>query len=116
VDHGEWWAEQTGGLPLPLGANSIHRRLGPQVTADVSALLRESIQHGLDHLDEAVQWLLARGGPLDTPERVRQYLGMYANQRTLDYGDAGRDGIRVFFERAVEAGMVDRMPALDYAP
>ena len=30
VDLGEWWAERTGGLPLPLGGNIIRRDLGPR--------------------------------------------------------------------------------------
>lgn len=115
ADQGVWWASETGGLPLPLGGNSIARRLGDEVIADVSELLRASIAHGLDHLDEAVDWLLAKGGPLDTRERVRQYLGMYANQRTLDYGPEGREGVRVFLERAATAGLIAPVE-LDWAP
>jgi len=115
VDEGQWWASQTGGLPLPLGANTIKRSLGPTVIAEVSALLRQSIQHGLDHLDDAVAWLLERGGPLDSPARVRQYLSMYANQRTLDYGPEGREGVRVFLERAAKAGLIEAA-TVDWAP
>ena len=33
VDLGEWWAERTGGLPLPLGGNVIRRDLGPELIA-----------------------------------------------------------------------------------
>ena len=58
LDIGEWWATQTGGLPLPLGGNSIKRSLGPEVIRDVSDLLRRSIAHGLEHLDESVDWLV----------------------------------------------------------
>ncbi len=28
LDLGQWWGEETGGLPLPLGANAIKRSLG----------------------------------------------------------------------------------------
>ena len=116
VDIGEWWDERTDGLPLPLGANAIRRALGPDVVGDVSALLRESIAHGLAHRDDAIDWLLAQGGALRTRERVDRYLGMYANQRTLDYGPEGRAGIARFFELSMEAGLLDRMPPLDLAP
>ena len=98
-----------------LGGNSIARHLGPEVIADVSTLLRESIAHGLEHLDEAVDWLLARNGPLDTPERVREYLWMYANQRTLEYGPEGRRGVQVFLERAASEGLIGRCE-VDWAP
>lgn len=114
VDLGVWWAEQTGGLPLPLGANTIARRLGEHV-APVSAILRASIAHGLEHRDDAIDWLLARNGALKTRERMSQYLGMYANQRTLDYGLDGRAAIEAFFARTAAAGILDPV-TVDYAP
>ena len=54
VDFGEWWAERTGGLPLPLGGNVIRRDLGPALIARLSRLLHDSIAYGLDHRAEAV--------------------------------------------------------------
>jgi 1,4-dihydroxy-6-naphthoate synthase len=116
VDIGEWWAAQTQGLPLPLGANAIRRDLGGDVIKDVSALLRQAIAHGLAHRDEAIDWLLERGGALRTPERVSRYLDMYANGRTLDYGPDGRRAMTVFFDRACDHGILDVPPQLDYAP
>jgi len=116
VDIGEWWSTQTDGLPLPLGANAIRRGLGDEVIRDVSSLYRRSIQHALTHRDDAIAWLLARAGPLKTAEQVSEYLAMYANQRTLDYGPAGVRGLRVLFERAVAAGLLAQMPPLDLAP
>ncbi|MEN0061806.1 MAG: MqnA/MqnD/SBP family protein [Myxococcota bacterium] len=116
VDIGEWWASDTDGLPLPLGGNAIRRDLDAATIQEVSDLLRRSIADALDHRDEAIAWLLARGGALKTEARVSQYLDMYANQRTLDYGEAGREGVRRLFERAVAAGFLDRMPPVDFAP
>ena len=53
--------------------------------------MRRSIQHGLDHRDDAIAWLLSRGaGPLKTPQQVDHYLSLYANEDTLDYGEDGR--------------------------
>jgi 1,4-dihydroxy-6-naphthoate synthase len=109
VDIGEWWAEQNDGLPLPLGANAIRRDLGETVIAEVSALLRESIVLGLRDRDEAIEWLLAKGGPLGTAERVGRYLDMYANARTLDYGPDGVRGVEVLLERAADAGLLPRV-------
>ncbi|MFT4622806.1 MAG: 1,4-dihydroxy-6-naphthoate synthase [Myxococcota bacterium] len=116
VDIGEWWSDETGGLPLPLGANTIRRELGETVIGEVSALLFESIRHALEDRESAIEWLIARGSALGTPERVSQYLDMYANHRTLDYGPAGRAGIREFYARAVRAGALAAPPTLDFAP
>ena len=43
VDLGEWWADRTGGLPLPLGGNVIKRELGAATIATLSGLLHDSI-------------------------------------------------------------------------
>lgn len=116
LDIGEWWAEHTGGLPLPLGGNAIRRDLGPQVIREVSHLLRESIRHALENREAAVQWLLERGGALKTPERVRRYLDMYANQRTLDYGPDGREAIVRFLVEAARVGVVQPVDSVDFSP
>ena len=116
LDIGEWWASHTGGLPLPLGGNAIRRDLAPEVIREVSALLRDSIRHALEDREAAVQWLLDQGGALKTPERVRRYLDMYANQRTLDYGEDGREAIRRFLSQAAEVGVVEPVASVDFSP
>jgi 1,4-dihydroxy-6-naphthoate synthase len=115
ADLGEWWAGYTGGLPLPLGGNTIARRLGPEHVAAVSDLLRQSIAHALDHRDEAIGWLLDGRTELDTPEEVSRYLDMYANARTLDYGEAGRTAIERFFAETAAAGILSPV-TVDFAP
>lgn len=114
-DLGEGWAAAVGG-PLPLGANAIRRDLPADDLARISDLLRRSIAHGLADRDAAVAWLLARGGPLATAERVSRYLDLYANARTLDYGEDGRAAFGELYRRAVAAGLLASVPPLDFAP
>jgi len=64
VDLGEWWAEHTGGLPLPLGGNVIRKDLGPQNIAKISRMLRESIAYGLSHREEALDYARTNEGPV----------------------------------------------------
>lgn len=111
---GESWAAATGGLPLPLGGNAIRRGLGEHV-APVSALLRASVAHALADREAAMAWLLARGGALGTRERVDRYLGMYANARTLDYGEEGRRAIDHLFTWAAERGLLPPVGRVDFA-
>ncbi len=106
VDIGAWWYNRTG-LPLPLGGNVIRRELAPDVIARADAVIRASIAHGLAHRDDAITWLLARGGALKTREAVDLYLSLYANADTLDYGADGRDGIRTLLRQGAEAGFID---------
>jgi 1,4-dihydroxy-6-naphthoate synthase len=104
ADLGVAWGEITGGLPLPLGGNAIRRDLGPAIPG-ISEALRASIAHGLAHRDEAIEWLLGHGGPLDRASMDR-YLSMYANARTLDYGHDGRVAVEVLLEQAAALGIV----------
>ncbi len=111
-DLGAWWAEETGGLPLPLGGNCIRRDLGEDM-GRVSGWLRESIRMGLDNRDEAVRYALSFGRGLDLA-KADEFIGMYVNERTLDYGDEGREAVRLFLRRAHEAGLVPEPPVADF--
>ncbi|NCG19128.1 MAG: ABC transporter substrate-binding protein [Rhodobacterales bacterium] len=116
MDIGEWWADHTGGLPLPLGANAIRRDLGEPRITEVSALLKASIAHALEDRDAAIQWLLDQGSKLQTPEKVSEYLDMYANQRTLDYGDDGREAIQRFLREAANVGVLPPVSDVEFSP
>ena len=93
-DLGVWWAEETGGLPLPLGGNAIRRDLGDLIPR-VSSLLRESIQYGLDHRKDAVAYSLQFGRDLNLAQ-ADEFIGMYVNERTLAYGEDGHEAVRLF--------------------
>jgi 1,4-dihydroxy-6-naphthoate synthase len=104
VDLGAWWKEETD-LPLPLGANGVRKDLGPQVIRDVNRLLRESIQYALEHRDEALDYAQRYGRDLDR-ERADQFVGMYVNDWTLDFGPRGREAVRQLLSRGHEAGVI----------
>src|SRR5438270_6871443 len=87
LDLGQWWREQTG-LPLPLGGNAIRRDLGLGLMRQLGAALKQSIQYGLDHRSEALSYAMQFARDLDT-ELANRFIGMYVNERTLDYGDDG---------------------------
>ncbi len=109
VDLGEWWALEEDGLPLPLGGNAIRRDLGEKAMAEVSKVLRESIAYALDHREEALDYAEGYGRGLDRSQ-TDKFVGMYVNQRTLDYGDDGREAVRRFLKRGVDAGLVPDGP------
>ncbi|HHQ48058.1 MAG TPA: ABC transporter substrate-binding protein, partial [Acidobacteria bacterium] len=94
VDLGEWWAEETGGLPLPLGGNVIRRDLGPETMARVARLLRESIEYSLSHRQEALDYAMEYGRGLDRAKADR-FVGMYVNDLTVSYGERGRRAVEL---------------------
>jgi 5,8-dihydroxy-2-naphthoate synthase len=112
ADMGEWWFQETG-LPLPLGGNVVRKDLGPDLTSKISRHLRDSIAYGLQHrvgaLDHAMQY--ARG--LDR-SKADTFVGMYVNDWTLDYGERGRQAVRLFLQRGVEAGLVTKPVTVEF--
>ena len=107
VDTGKWWLETTG-LPLPLGANAIRKDLGPQVISDVNRLLKQSIEYGLNHREEALAYALQYGRDLDQ-KRADRFVGMYVNDWTLDFGERGREAVRVLLERGYAAKVIPQL-------
>ena len=109
---GTWWWEQHG-LPLPLGVNTIRRSLPDALKTAVSRQLRESIEYGLAHRDDALRWALryARGMETSTADT---FVGMYVNRRTVDLGDAGRESIRLFLRLGAEAGIIPDVGDIDF--
>ena len=98
LDLGEWWLLETG-LPLPLGVNTIRRDLGDRVVREVSDILGESIDAALAHRDEALDYALGFGRGMDVA-RGDEFVAMYVNDLTRDYGDEGRQAIRELYTRA----------------
>ena len=112
LDVGEWWLETTG-LPLPLGGNVIRRDLGEETIRQVSRLIKESIQYGLSHREEALAHALAFGRGLDSGQ-ADEFVGMYVNERTLDYGEDGKEAVQLLLDRGHEAGIIPHRVAVDF--
>jgi 1,4-dihydroxy-6-naphthoate synthase len=114
VDLGEWWAERTGGLPLPLGGNIIRRDLGPEMIGKVSTLLHGSIAYALSHRTDAVEYALQFGRGLDRAKTDR-FVGMYVNDLTLGYGERGRKGLERLLGDAFERGLIPSRVPIEFA-
>jgi 1,4-dihydroxy-6-naphthoate synthase len=104
VDLGEWWKRKTG-LPLPLGGNVVRKDIPPPVRRDVSEIIRESIDYGLTHRDEAVAYSLAYARDMNA-QLASKFIGMYVNEFTCDYGETGRAAIRKFLIDGHENGYI----------
>jgi 1,4-dihydroxy-6-naphthoate synthase len=112
LDLGKWWHEQTG-LPLPLGGNAIRRELGPELIAQVTRALRDSIQYALDHREPALAYAMQFARDLD-PQMADRFVGMYVNNRTLDYGEDGKRAVVKLLDMGYAAGIIPHKPAVEF--
>ncbi|MCS6804999.1 MAG: MqnA/MqnD/SBP family protein [Acidobacteriota bacterium] len=113
IDLGHWWYQQTR-LPLPLGGNVIKRSLGPELIAQIAQYLRQSIQYGLAHREEALAYALsfARGMSGQLTDR---FIEMYVNDLTLDYGDNGREAVQRLLDMGHERGFIPHRVQVEFA-
>ncbi len=104
IDLGEWWQQRTG-LPLPLGGNAVRRSLGTERIKEIARLLKASIQYGLDHRPETLEYALQYGRGLD-PSLADRFVNMYVNHWTLDIGDPGRKSVQDLLDLGAEKGIL----------
>ena len=112
-DLGVWWGRQNNGLPLPLGGNVIHKRFDPATRKRISDILTASIRFSLDHRAEAVQHALQYARDMGQ-QLADKFVGMYVNHWTLDYGDRGRESIRLFLGQAFDRGLLPHRQDLEF--
>jgi 1,4-dihydroxy-6-naphthoate synthase len=104
VDLGRWWKRLTG-LPLPLGANALLRRLGPDLQAECCRLMRESIQYALDNHEEALNYAMQFARDMEHP-LAEKFVGMYVNHHTVDAGEDVPAAARRLLTMGFEAGII----------
>jgi 1,4-dihydroxy-6-naphthoate synthase len=112
IDLGKWWRDKTG-LPLPLGGNAIRRDLGAEMMSNVSDAIKRSIQYALDHREQALEYAMQFARDLD-PQMADKFVGMYVNERTLDYGKDGRQAVQHLLELGHKAGLIPHAPKVDW--
>jgi 1,4-dihydroxy-6-naphthoate synthase len=112
LDCGRWWLDMTG-LPLPLGGNAIRRELGAELITSINHALRDSIQYALDNRDEALNYAMQFARDLDK-QLANRFVGMYVNERTLDYGPDGREAVRRLLTMGHKAGIITKEPKIDF--
>ena len=112
LDLGEWWFEKTG-LPLPMGGNVIRRKLGDELMKEVSKYLHKSIVYSMENREDALAYAMqfARDMP---PELADRFVAMWVNDLTLDYGQRGRDAVKLLLKEGFEKGIIPHRVEVDF--
>jgi 1,4-dihydroxy-6-naphthoate synthase len=111
VDFGEIWANDAGGLPLPLGLDVVRKDLGEALARRLSRALQESIHYGYQHQDEAISYALQFGRGIDASLGER-FVKMYVNQVTIDMGERGKQALQLLLDRAFEKKLIPTRPVV----
>jgi len=107
LDVGEWWHDTTNGLPVPLGINVMKTSLGKDTIQKFGKYLQSSIEYGLDHFDDALDYAMqySRGKQRNL---IEKFVKMYVNDITVNMGSEGEKSIRLFFDMAIERKLVQK--------
>ena len=106
VDLGEWWKEKYG-LPLPLGCNVVRKDLGKELIKKIEKLMRQSVEYALKEREKALNYAINYARDLsEDPERTQKFVSMYVNERTVDYGEDGREAVRLLLRLGKERGII----------
>ena len=112
IDLGKWWREKTG-LPLPLGGNVIRRDLGEPVMREVTGILKRSIEFSLAHRTEAVRHALQYARNMNE-KLADEFVGMYVNHWTLDYGPKGRAAVNALLDAGAKASLIPACTPVEF--
>jgi 1,4-dihydroxy-6-naphthoate synthase len=112
LDLGIWWQEQTQ-LPLPLGGNAVRRSLGPALGLEIARTIRESVEYGLEHRDDALKYAMQFARDMEA-EVADKFVGMYVNRWTLGYGDRGKQAVKELIDRGTQAGLLPGPPTVEF--
>src|SRR5438874_2196595 len=105
VDLGQWWHEQTGGLPFLLSIITIRSDLDLALANTISNLLKQSVRFSLDHRPEVLAFALRDNSPLDLAV-ANQFIDRYVNFRSIDMGPDGRRAIAELLTRGYQRGIL----------
>ena len=111
MDLGKAWGEDTG-LPIPLGLDMVHRRLGDDGAEKVAQALEAAIRYAMAHEEDAISYALPFGRGIDR-DTCRRFVRMYVNDDTMSMGEEGRRALQVLYRKAHERGLIPAVPPMD---
>jgi 1,4-dihydroxy-6-naphthoate synthase len=112
VDLGRWW-KKTYDLPLPLGGNVLLRSPPEDVKSECCRLMRESIQHALDHREESLNYALQFARDME-PALAEKFIGMYVNHYTVDAGELIPRAAQKLLDMGYDAGLIPKKVQVEF--
>lgn len=112
VDLGKWF-KAAHGLPLPLGANALLRKLPGDVRTECCRLMRESINYALENHEEALNYAMQFARDME-PALAEKFVGMYVNHYTVDAGDVIPKAAQKLLDLGFDAGIIPHKVQVEF--
>jgi 1,4-dihydroxy-6-naphthoate synthase len=98
---------------MPLGGNVVRRDLGDHHMGEITRILKQSIQFSLDHRADAVRHSLQYARDMNE-KLADEFVGMYVNKWTLDYGPRGRAAVDRLLDEGTAAGLIPKVTPVEF--
>jgi 1,4-dihydroxy-6-naphthoate synthase len=108
ADMGEYWENLTG-LPIPLGAIVINRRIPQDIALKVNRILRRSLEYAYKDSFASYDFVADNAKEMDSSV-MNKHIRLFVNEFTLNLGKKGREAIKTLFRIASEKGSVPILP------
>ena len=93
ADMGQEWEERYG-LPLPLGAIAVSRRVAEEVAGKIDRVLRRSIEYAFANPQASRAFVKRHARELDD-RVIKSHIDLFVNMYSLDVGDEGRAAVKL---------------------
>lgn len=113
IDLGEWWYDESGGLPLPLGLDVVRKDLCENSMKQISQILKDGIHYAQENRDEAIKYALQYGRGLSA-SLADKFVGMYVNKATLFMSEREKTGIERLLDRAYNSKLIPQKVTPEY--
>ncbi len=96
IDLGLWWKNRTN-LPIPLGVDVIHRKIGIDTAREISNMFKKAIEYSYKNLEEVLQYAM-RFSRLKDRDLVLKFIKMYVKNVELTYESPEIKAINTLYE------------------
>jgi 1,4-dihydroxy-6-naphthoate synthase len=108
ADMGEYWEGLTG-LPIPLGAIVINRKIPENIALKVNRVVRRSLEYAYKDSFASYDFVAGNAKEMDSTI-MNNHIKLFVNEYTLNLGSRGREAIAELFRRAMEKKVIPPLP------
>jgi len=108
ADLGEHWEKSTG-MPIPLGAIVVNRRIPEETALKVNNAIKRSIEYAVSNPGPASLFIKKHARELDESV-INEHIKLYVNKFSHSLGPEGKEAVKKLYSVAKEKNIIPDMP------